>query len=58
MHDTIIDYLYSEWRIRTELGLIDVGFDEWVNSMSNLDLLRALDEALEHLSVFPRKDDE
>lgn len=58
MRDTIIDYLHSEWRISTELGLINVDFDEWVNSMSNLDLLRTLDEALENLSVFSRKDDD
>ena len=58
MHDTITDYLHSEWRISTELGLINVGFDEWINSMSNLDFPITLDEALDHLSFFPRKDDD
>jgi hypothetical protein len=58
MHGTIIDYLRSQCRISTELGIIDVGFEEWINSMSNLDFPITLDEALDHLSFFPRKDDD
>jgi hypothetical protein len=45
----ILDYLLNAWKIRSYLGTIEgcPDFEEWVNSMSNLDLIRYIDEALE-----------
>jgi hypothetical protein len=55
MSDSIVDYLRHEYRMCCELGDMppDVGFDEWVNSMSNMALLRLIDEALKRRNELP-----
>jgi hypothetical protein len=44
----ILDHLLNEWKLGCHLGTIDaVDFEDWINSMNNMDLIRAIDEALE-----------
>ena len=55
MSDSIVDYLRHEYRMCCDAGNMppDLGFDEWVNSMSNMALLRVLDDALKSRDEVP-----